>query len=65
MAVACAAAELLKKRQLDCDLVMMIEGEEEAGSAGFKDTVRKHKDLIGEVDGILVRQVSSHRFLAL
>lgn len=60
LAVACAAAELLKKRQLGCDLVMMIEGEEEAGSVGFEDTVRKYKELIGDVDAILVRFVIAY-----
>ena len=43
MAVACAAAELLGRRALDLDLVFLIEGEEEAGSGGFEETVRRHK----------------------
>jgi di- and tripeptidase len=43
MAVACAAAELLGRRQLGLDLVFLIEGEEETGSNGFKDAVRRHK----------------------
>jgi di- and tripeptidase len=43
MAVACAAAELLRRRALGLDLVFLIEGEEEAGSTGFADAVRKHK----------------------
>jgi di- and tripeptidase len=43
MAVACAAAELLGRRALGLDLVFLIEGEEEAGSTGFADAVRKHK----------------------
>lgn len=43
MAVACAAAELLQRRALDVDLVLLIEGEEEAGSSGFKEAVKKHK----------------------
>jgi acetylornithine deacetylase/succinyl-diaminopimelate desuccinylase-like protein len=43
MAVACAAAELLRKRALGVDLVFLIEGEEETGSAGFMDAIRKHK----------------------
>jgi len=42
MAVACAAAELLGKRALGVDLVFLIEGEEEAGSPGFAEAVRKH-----------------------
>ncbi|KAF9462984.1 hypothetical protein BDZ94DRAFT_1259816 [Collybia nuda] len=54
IAVACAAAELLSRKALDLDLVFLIEGEEECGSPGFGDAVRQHKDLIGEIDAILV-----------
>lgn len=43
MAVACAAADLLSRRALELDLIFVIEGEEEAGSGGFKEAVRKHK----------------------
>ena len=43
MAVACAAAELLGRRALDLDLVMLIEGEEEAGSGGFAEAVKRNK----------------------
>lgn len=43
MAVACAAADLLSRRALEIDLVLLIEGEEECGSSGFGETVRKHK----------------------
>ena len=43
MAAACAAADLLRRRALDVDLVMLLEGEEEAGSGGFMDTVQKKK----------------------
>ncbi|KAI0726272.1 Zn-dependent exopeptidase [Fomitopsis betulina] len=54
MAVACAAAELLGRRALDLDLVMLIEGEEEAGSGGFAEAVKRHKDAIGPIDAIIV-----------
>ena len=43
MAAACAAAELLGRRQLELDLVFLIEGEEETGSSGFGEGVRRHK----------------------
>lgn len=43
MAVACAAAELLAHRALSVDLVLLVEGEEEAGSGGFVETVKRHK----------------------
>ncbi|ORX38699.1 hypothetical protein BD324DRAFT_621968 [Kockovaella imperatae] len=54
LAVACAASSLRQKRELDVDLVMLIEGEEEAGSRGFAPTVRKHKDAIGHIDVVLL-----------
>lgn len=43
MAVACAAAELLSRRALGVDLVFLVEGEEECGSTGFREAVRRHK----------------------
>ncbi|KAL0960852.1 hypothetical protein HGRIS_005868 [Hohenbuehelia grisea] len=54
IAVACAAADLLARRALAVDLVFLIEGEEECGSAGFGATVRKHKKDIGRADAILL-----------
>ncbi|KAG6372816.1 hypothetical protein JVT61DRAFT_7223 [Boletus reticuloceps] len=54
MAVACAAAELLRKRALGVDLVFLIEGEEETGSAGFMSAVSAHKSQIGDIDAILL-----------
>ncbi|CAL1713399.1 unnamed protein product [Somion occarium] len=54
MAIACAAAALLRRRALDVDLVMLIEGEEEAGSKHFAQTVKQHKETIGPIDAILV-----------
>jgi di- and tripeptidase len=43
LAMACAAANLLRQRQLGVDVVFLIEGEEESGSVGFRDTVKKYK----------------------
>ncbi|KAH0586115.1 hypothetical protein H2248_007384 [Termitomyces sp. 'cryptogamus'] len=54
IAVACAAADLLSRRALGCDLVFLIEGEEECGSTGFRETVGRYKDAIGDIDAILV-----------
>ncbi|KAG8923467.1 hypothetical protein FRC00_006232 [Tulasnella sp. 408] len=45
---------MLARRSLDVDLVLLIEGEEEAGSGGFEEAVRKYKDQIGHIDAILV-----------
>ncbi|BGP43435.1 hypothetical protein JCM10449v2_007470 [Rhodotorula kratochvilovae] len=54
LAVAAAAAERRRAQEMEVDLVMVIEGEEETGSAGFQDAIRKHRDLIGDIDVILV-----------
>ncbi|KAL7423602.1 hypothetical protein Q5752_001183 [Cryptotrichosporon argae] len=54
LAVASAAAALRQRRELDVDLVMLIEGEEEAGSSGFAAAVRKNKDSIGPIDVVLL-----------
>ncbi|KAK8854957.1 hypothetical protein IAR55_003697 [Kwoniella newhampshirensis] len=54
LAVACAAASLRQRRELEVDLVMIIEGEEEAGSRGFASTVRAHKADIGHIDAVLL-----------
>jgi di- and tripeptidase len=43
MAIACAAADLLRRKALELDLVMLLEGEEEAGSGGFMETVKRKK----------------------
>ena len=43
LAMACAASDLLRKRLLACDVVFLIEGEEEAGSSGFAEAVQSHK----------------------
>ncbi|OAS99444.1 peptidase family M20/M25/M40 protein [Blastomyces dermatitidis ER-3] len=54
LAALYAAAELAQTKNLSCNVVFLIEGEEESGSQGFAQTVQKHKDLIGEVDWILL-----------
>jgi len=43
LAVACAAADLLRARKLCVDLLFLVEGEEETGSGGFVNAVQKHK----------------------
>lgn len=54
LAVACAASALLAKRALACDLVFIIEGEEESGSVGFSEAVKRNIEAIGRADAILV-----------
>ncbi|KAL3452624.1 hypothetical protein BJX65DRAFT_303439 [Aspergillus insuetus] len=54
LAALYAAADLARQKNLQCDIVFLIEGEEESGSQGFHETVRKHKQQIGSVDWILL-----------
>ncbi|KAJ5902635.1 WD repeat protein [Penicillium taxi] len=49
-----AAADLARTKSLRCNVVFLIEGEEESGSQGFHETVREHKAQIGPVDWILL-----------
>ena len=43
LATAFAVSGLLRRRALTCDVVILVEGEEEAGSGGFAEAVRRHK----------------------
>ncbi|KDN43426.1 Zn-dependent exopeptidase [Tilletiaria anomala UBC 951] len=54
LAVAYAASQLLSRRELENDLVMLIEGEEERGSVGFKEALMKAKEEIGPIDVVLL-----------
>ncbi|KAI2628491.1 glutathione degradosome [Hypoxylon sp. NC1633] len=54
MAALYAVADLMQAKSLDSDVVFLIEGQEESGSRGFKETVRKYKDRIGKIDYILL-----------
>lgn len=54
LAALYGAADLVRQRSLRCDVVFLIEGEEESGSQGFHETVRRHKSQIGPVDWILL-----------
>ncbi|CBQ72518.1 conserved hypothetical protein [Sporisorium reilianum SRZ2] len=54
LAAACAVHHLLSTRRLYSDVVFLIEGEEENGSAGFVEAVRRYKREIGEIDVVLL-----------
>lgn len=54
MAALYAVTDLLQAKQLDSDVVFLIEGEEEFSSRGFQETIRENKALIGNVDYILL-----------
>ncbi|PVF99923.1 Zn-dependent exopeptidase [Serendipita vermifera] len=60
LAAAFAISELRRKVSLGLDVVMLIEGEEEAGSRGFEQVIAQHKDEIGHIDGILIRFTDPH-----
>lgn len=49
-----AVTDLMQAQRLQNDVVFLIEGEEEVGSRGFEEAVRRHRDLIGQVDYILL-----------
>lgn len=54
MAAIYAVAELVAEKSLDSDITFLLEGEEECGSRGFADTIKKNKQLVGDVDWILL-----------
>lgn len=54
LAALYAAADLSRNKALNCDIIFLIEGEEESGSQMFQTTVHNNKQLIGEVDWILL-----------
>jgi di- and tripeptidase len=49
-----AVTDLIQAKALDSDIIFLIEGEEESGSRGFQETIKRHKDMIGHVDYILL-----------
>lgn len=54
MAALYAVADIVAKKQLRSDIVFLIEGEEESGSRGFQQAIKENKNLIGEIDWILL-----------
>lgn len=54
LAAVYAVAELFSKKELTCDVVFIIEGEEECGSLRFQDVIKQHKELIGDIDWVLL-----------
>lgn len=54
MAALYAVTDLVQAKSLDSDIVFLIEGQEESGSNGFKETIRKYKARIGHIDYILL-----------
>ena len=54
LAALYAVADLVKGKELNCNIIFLIEGEEEAGSRGFAQSVEQNRDRIGDVDHILL-----------
>jgi di- and tripeptidase len=54
LAAIYAVADILQTGQLTSDIVFLIEGEEECGSFGFQDTIKKNINLIGDIDWIML-----------
>ncbi|ORY61771.1 uncharacterized protein BCR38DRAFT_39305 [Pseudomassariella vexata] len=49
-----AVTDLMQAKSLDSDIIFLIEGEEESGSRGFQETIRRNKERIGHIDYILL-----------
>ncbi len=54
LAALYAAADLVAEQQLSSDIIFLIEGEEECGSRGFQEAVNRNKQMIGDVDWVLL-----------
>ncbi len=54
MAALYAVVDCQNEGLLESDVIFLIEGEEESGSRGFKEAVQSNKELIGDVDYILL-----------
>lgn len=54
MAALYAVTDLMQAKQLESDIVFLIEGEEESGSRGFQETIRQNKANIGHIDYVLL-----------
>ncbi|KAL8664858.1 MAG: hypothetical protein Q9202_002720 [Teloschistes flavicans] len=54
LAALYAVVELKAAKSLQMDVVFLIEGEEECGSKGFQEAVQNNKELIGDIDWILL-----------
>ncbi|MCY3413155.1 MAG: M20/M25/M40 family metallo-hydrolase [Candidatus Heimdallarchaeota archaeon] len=53
-----AIKDLLAEGELPVNIRWLYEGEEESSSGGFEETVEKHKDFLGNVDGLIILDTS-------
>ena len=54
MAALYAVADIVAGQGLSSDIVFLIEGEEESGSRGFQQAIKENKQIVGNVDWILL-----------
>lgn len=54
MAAIYAIVDIISAQKLTLDVTFLIEGEEESGSRGFERAISRHRELIGNVDWILL-----------
>ncbi|RMZ75153.1 hypothetical protein DV737_g5430, partial [Chaetothyriales sp. CBS 132003] len=54
LAAIFAVADLVKEKKLSCNVTFLLEGDEEAGSRGFRSTVSAHRKEIEPVDYVLL-----------
>jgi len=54
LAALYAASELFRKKELFADIVFIIEGEEEAQSAGIENVIDSNLEFFGKPDVILI-----------
>lgn len=54
LAAIYAVSELYRNRELSCDVVFIVEGEEECGSIGFQNVIQENKPLIGDIDWVML-----------
>ncbi|KAK6198727.1 Metalloexopeptidase [Scheffersomyces amazonensis] len=49
-----AVADLYNKQELSCDVIFIIEGEEECGSIGFQNVINANRSFIGDIDWVML-----------
>lgn len=54
LAAIYSVAELYHKGELSCDVAFVIEGEEECGSIGFQEAIHQNREVIGDIDWIML-----------
>ena len=54
LAALYAAADIAAEQRLSSDIIFLVEGEEESGSRGFQEAIKKNKEIIGDVNWILL-----------